>query len=176
MRWSSLFNVVFLAGLLSGVRVMVAGVERRRGAGDAIVRSRLAMFAGSLSLAGFLGSLLLQLAASTIVVACAVVVGAIVGAVGARWVVRRAAAMPVSDHEFDPRFALQGVPAVVVEAIPAAGDGLVLLPVGSRDSALPIRARSLNGASIARGVEVGVERIHDEVAFVEEWSAIEARL
>lgn len=176
MRWFSLFNVIFLAGLLSGVRVMVAGVERRRSEGDATVRSRLAMLAGSLTLAGFVGSVLLRLTVSPVVIGCAVAVGATIGAFGARWTVGRAVAMPASDHEFDPRFELQGVPAVVVEAIPATGDGLVLLSEGSRASAAPLRARSLDGTPIARGVEVGVERIDDEVAFVEEWSAIEARL
>jgi hypothetical protein len=97
------------------------------------------------------------------------------GAISARVLVARAAAMPVSDHEFDPRYALQGVPAVVVEPIPLFGDGAVQLAEGSVHVA-PLRARSLDGSAIARGVEVGVERIDDGVAVVEAWSTIEARL
>lgn len=176
MRGFSVFNLVFLAGLLVGVRVMVSGVERRRGSGDAVVRSRWAMLAGALTLSGFVGSALLRLGVASALVGACVLVAAVAGTAGALVLVRRAAAMPVHDHEFDPRFELQGVPALVVADIPASGDGLVLLPDGLRVSGAPIRARSLDGLPIARGVEVGVERIDEEVAFVETWSAIEARL
>ncbi len=176
MRGFSLFNFVFLAGLLLSVRVMVNGVEREGRTGDgAVVRARWAMLAGMLTMAGFLGSLLIRLSVSPIVVVAAVLAGSAFGALSARILVSRAAAMPVSDHEFDPRFALQGVPAMVVEPIPADGDGLVELPSGSGQPSV-LRARSLDGAPIARGEEVGVERIDDGVAFVESWSAIEARL
>lgn len=175
MRGFSLFNVMFLAGLLLSVRVMVAGVERTRGSGGVVVRSRWAMLAGMLTLSGFLGSLLTRLSMSRGVVALAVLGGLVIGAVSARLLVSRAAAMPVSDHEFDPRFALQGVPALVIEPIPADGAGLVQLPAGA-GAQVPMRARSLDGVAIARGEEVGVERIDDGVAFVEAWSAIEARL
>ncbi|MDZ7631835.1 MAG: hypothetical protein U5K74_10945 [Gemmatimonadaceae bacterium] len=176
MRGFSLFNLVFLAGLLVSVRVMVAGVERAGGEGDtAVVRSRWAMLAGLLTLSGFLGSVLVRLSMSSGVVTAGVLAGAVFGALSARVLVSRAAAMPVSDHEFDPRFALQGVPAMVVEPIPAGGDGLVQLPGGSSHPST-LRARSLDGVAIAKGEEVGVERIDDGVAFVEAWSAIEARL
>lgn len=177
MRGYSPFNFVFLAGLLFSVRVMVRGVERRASAGDAIVRARWAMIAGALTLSGFLGSVLVRLELSIAAAAAWALGGAVAGAASALILVRRAAAMPVSDHEFDPRFALQGVPAIVVQPIPASGDGLVRLPAGAgavHESMLP--ARSVDGTPIAIGVEVGVERVDDGVAFVEAWSAIEARL
>ena len=175
MSGFSLFNVVFLAGLLCGVWVMVAGVERDRGAAGTVVRTRWAMLAGTMTLAGFLGSLLTRLSVSFAFTAMVVLIAAAVGALGARLLVHQAVAMPVTDHEFDPRFEMQGVPALVVEDIPAVGIGVVQLP---SHSGLPVlvAARSLDGRAIARDVEVAVERIEAGVAFVEAWSAIEARL
>lgn len=177
MHGYSLYNFVFLAGLLFSVRVMVRGVERRASPGDAIVRTRWAMLAGALTLSGFTGSVLVRLDQSAGVIAACFFAAAVLGAASARSLVRRAVAMPVSDHEFDPRFVLQGVPAIVIQPIPANGDGLVRLPAGAGEvgeSMLP--ARSIDGTPIAVGVEVGVERVDDGVAFVEAWSAIEARL
>jgi hypothetical protein len=62
-----------------------------------------------------------------------------------------------------------------VEEIPMSGTGRVRLPSRSGEGAI-VAARSLDGTMIARDMEVGVERIADGVAFVETWSAIEARL
>jgi len=175
VRGFRLFDVVFLSGLLLSVRVMVSGVELRRGPGQPVVRSRWAMLAGALTLSGFLGAVSVRLSPSAALVGALVFGGVVVGALSAQLLVSYVASMPTSDHELDPRFALQGVPALVVASIPANGDGLVQLPVGS-ESRSPIRARSVDGAAIARGEEVGVERIDGGVAFVEVWSAIEARL
>jgi uncharacterized membrane protein len=172
----SLYNLLFIGGLLLSVRVMVAGVERGVADGQLIVRTRWVILAGGATLAGFIGSVLVRLDVAVVTMLVAVLGGAVAGAWSAQWLVRRAAAMPLSDHEFDPRFELQGVPATVVVPIPADGEGLVQLPAGLslREDAIP--ARSLDGAPIASGMEVGVERIEDGVAFVEAWSAIEARL
>jgi uncharacterized membrane protein len=176
VRGFSVYDVVFLAGLMLSVRVMVSGVERERSAGHSVVRTRWAMLAGALTLSGFLGALLTRLGVSSRGTLALVTVGAVIaGVVSARVLVRQAVAMPVSDHEFDPRFELQGVPALVVEAIPADGVGAVRLP-GLSGAERRLAARSLDGSPIARDVEVGVERIEDGVAFVEAWSAIEARL
>jgi hypothetical protein len=175
VRGFSVFNLVFLAGLLVSVRVMIDGVERRAVAGGAVVRTRWAMLAGALTLSGFVGSLLLRLAVSVPMTALSVAVSVMLGALSARYLIRKAIAMPVSDHEFDPRFSMQGTPAIVVQAIPASGDGMVRLADG-RGGNEPVRARSLDGLPIDSGVEVGVDRIDDGVAFVEAWSAIEARL
>ncbi len=175
MRGFSVFDVVFLAGLLASVRVMVVGVEKDRGASGAVVRTRWAMLAGALTLSGFLASLLLRLSASRITTLVASFTALVSGAAVARLLVKSAVRMPVSDHEFDRRFELQGVPGMVVEAIPAAGEGVVRVPSRSGPPSL-VAARSIDGLAIARDVEVGVERIDAGVAFVEAWSAIEARL
>ena len=175
VRSFSVFNLVFLAGLLVAVRVMVAGVEHSGRDGSVQVRTRWAMLGGMLTLTGFVGSLMARLDASLWVRVMFTSLAVVIGVVIARVLVKRAVAMPVGDHDFDPRFELQGVPAVVVESIPESGDGFVRLPEGS-GFAMPVRARSLDGAPIACGVEVGVERIDDGVAFVEAWSEIEARL
>ena len=175
MRGLNVWNVIFVAGLLVSVRVMAAGVERGGASGVAEVRARWATVAGLMALAGFIGSLLAALGRDVWWQAVGAAIGATVGAGSALLLVRRAAAMTVSDHEFDPRYALQGVPALVVEPIPAHGDGVVQLPEGSAPSP-SIRARSVDGTPIGAGVEVGVERIDDGVAFVEAWSAIEAWL
>lgn len=175
MRSFSPFDVVFLAGLVVSVRVMVAGVEREQALGRMVVRSRWAVLAGMLTLSGFLGALCVRIPVARTLTAIAVLLGLALGALSARFLVSRAAAMPVTDHEFDPRFSLQGMPATVIAAIAEEHDGLVQLPAGASQVS-PIRARSLDGKAIAAGVEVGVERIDDGVAYVEEWSAIEARL
>lgn len=172
----SVFDVVFLAGLLCSVRVMVAGVERDRGADGFVVRTRWAMLAGALTSAGFLGALLIRLSdlSGGMTAVAALLTGA-AGVGAARILVRRAVAMPVSDHDFDPRFALQGVPATVVEPIPEIGAGVVSL-LSRAGKPVLLAARSVNGSAIARDVEVAVERIDEGIAFVETWSAIEARL
>jgi hypothetical protein len=175
VRGFSLFNIVFLVGLLTSVRVMVAGVERDRGAAGSVVRTRWAMMAGAMTLSGFLGSLLTRLSVPASLTALVALAAAIIGAASARRLVRQAVAMPVSDHEFDPRYELQGVPALVVEEIPESGEGIVRVPSRSGPPAL-MAARSLDGQAISRDVEVGVERVDDGVAFVEVWAAIEARL
>jgi len=172
VRGLSLFNLVFLSGLLLSVRVMVVGVERCTREGQSVVRSRWAMLAGTLTLAGFTGSVLNRSGAASISLWSVVLIAAMAGGWSARLLVRRAAAMPVSDHEFDPRFELQGVPATVVSPIPAGGDGLVRLTADGG----AIAARSFDGSPIASGIEVGVERIENGVAIVESWAAIETRL
>ncbi len=175
MRGFRMFDVVFLAGLLLSVRVMVSGVEFGRGNDRRVVRSRWAMLAGALTLSGFLGAISVRLSSPAAVVGALVLGGVVIGALSAQLLVSLMASLPAGDHEFDPRFELQGVPALVVGAIPANGDGFVQLPAG-RDPSARIRARSIDGAAIARGEEVGVERIDGGIAFVEVWSAIEARL
>jgi hypothetical protein len=175
VRGFSFFDVLFVLGVLLSVRVMVAGVEREQRSGHTVVRVRLAMLAGMCTLSGFLGALLIRLSASRLWISVAVLLGMAVGALSAQLLVARAVAMPVTEHEFDPRYALQGVPALVIEPIPANGAGLVQLPAGAGRPA-KIAARSLDGRAIARGEEVGVERIDDGVAFVEMWSSIETRL
>ena len=176
MRGFSLFNLVFLGGLLLSVRVMVAGVERGFAGGRSIITARWAMLAGGATLGGFVGSVLVRADVAAAVIGSAAALAALAGVWSAQWLVQRAAAMPVSDHEFDPRFELQGVPATVVTPIPVDGEGWVRLPVELSPDGGAIRARSLDGAPIASGLEVGVERIEDGVAFVESWDAIEARL
>ena len=175
MRGFSPFDVVFLAGLLAGVRVMMSGVEKNRGASGSVVRTRWAMMAGALTLSGFAASLLLRLSVPQVTTGALSLAAFLVGAAGARLIVRTAVRMPVSEHEFDPRFELQGVPGMVVEAIPAAGEGVVRVLSRSGPPSL-VAARSIDGMAIARDVEVGVERIDEGVAFVEAWSAIESRL
>ncbi len=170
------FDLVFLVGLLLSVRVMVAGVERGTSSGPSTIRARGAMMAGGATLAGFVGAVLVRRDVSAATVTAAVIAGALAGVWSALFLVRRAAAMPVSDHEFDPRFELQGVPATVVVPIPENGEGRVRLPAGLLIGEQAIPARSLDGVSIGSGIEVGVERIEDGVAFVEAWAAIEARL
>lgn len=170
------FDVLFLVGLVLSVRVMTAGVERTRRSGQVVVHARTAILAGMCTLAGFIGALLVRLEVSRQWLVPAVVAGVTLGALSAKLLVARAVAMPVSDHELDPRFELQGVPAVVVEPIPADGAGLVQLPGGPSSARPPIPAKGLDGLAFAVGAEVGVERIDGGIAFVEAWSSIEARL
>ena len=174
------FNAAVLAGLVLLVRVMIAGVEAPTAApltaGQQLRVRLLPVLAGTfLVVTGLVAALALPLglplkAAATLALAS----GALLAAL-ARNLILTAAAQPVTDHEFDPRFALQGVPGIVVEPIPADGRGAVRLTAdGTRETRLA--AAAVDAAPIPQGVEVVVDRIEDDVAYVEAWSAVERRL
>ena len=118
MRAFSVFNLAFLGGLLLSARVVVAAVVVGVSEGQSLVRSRWAVPAGMLTLAGFIGSLLLRVGASAIAVWSGVIIAAVAGGWIA-WILVSRAAAPVRDHEFDAALDLQGVPTTAKTAIPA---------------------------------------------------------
>lgn len=175
--------IAFLAGLLLAVRVMLFGVQRR------IDEQRLAHRKWPLALAAFLvvtGAFLYARANSgsrVTVGAMAVVVlaGAVVGT-GAWWLVKRSAAVPSSDPEDDPRYRFQGHVARVIEPIQTGaelGGGRIVFDFdGKRHELRAAWATAGEGErdSGRRDSEVVIERVEEDVAYVEPWAAVEQRL
>ena len=103
----------------------------------------------------------------------AVLLGFVWAALITRLAIATARVRPEHDPD-DPRFVLQGHVAVVTSAIAAGGEGLIAY--GDEVGPQSLRARSIDGAPIGAGVEVCIERVEDDVAFVEPWALVEARL
>jgi hypothetical protein len=172
-----LFLASFIAGLLLGVRVMFFGAERRRlRAVDAMPlrRSEPAVI-GFLIMFGVAGYLLTR--RGTVSPAAGAGLGALLGLAWAALVTRLAVATarvkPEHDPE-DPRYVLQGHVAFVSVAIPADGEGTITFAeAGAKRT---VRARTIDGTAVAEGEEVCIERLEDEVAFVELWAIVEQRL
>jgi membrane protein implicated in regulation of membrane protease activity len=171
-----LYLVAFIAGLLLAVRLMFFGAERRRQRPGVIPLRRsepaavafLVMFGVSGYLLSRHGTLSPLWSA-----AAAIVLGVAWAALVARIAIVMARVTPEHDPD-DPRYVLQGHVCLVSVAIPAGGSGAITLDDGrgTRTTA----ARSIDGQPIDAGLEVCIERIEDEVAFVELWSLVEARL
>jgi hypothetical protein len=177
--------IAFLGGLLLAVRVMFFGVQRR------LDDQHLAHRRWPLALAAFLvatGALLYVRTAGvprvtggwvTVVVLVGIGAGA-----GAWWLVKRSAAIPSTDPEDDPRYRFQGHVARVIEPIEVRAGGAPSGRIafnfdGKRHE---FRARWSPDGDWSRpraGViesEVVIERVEDDVAYVEPWTAVEERL
>jgi membrane protein implicated in regulation of membrane protease activity len=74
----------------------------------------------------------------------------------------------------DERYVMQGHPATVTRAIGDDDAGEIAYEADGRR--WTVRARSWDGAPLAAGTEVAIERVEDGVAYVEEWAAVETRL
>ncbi|MFL5578049.1 MAG: hypothetical protein ACJ79S_19005 [Gemmatimonadaceae bacterium] len=190
-----LFLGSFLVGLLLAVFAMLHGVERRPepaaaasgrpDGGDGptsgeserrpAARLNLPLLAGFATVFGATGYLLHRY--STLATLPSVGVAALVGAVGAfgavtliaRWALGGA---PLDTE--DPRYVLQGHLARVTAPIEGGRGGEIAFVVD--DVRHVVRARSLDGAPVPLDVEVVIERIEDDVAYVERWAVVEERL
>ncbi len=173
---SALFLGCFVFGILFGVRLLFFGAERRR-VREGITPLRrsepaLIAFGTAFGLSGYLFTrnsafLLWQVLLFSIAIAGA----------WAFLVTRVAIAMARLEpevHPDDPRFIFQGRVAVVSQEIEADREGEVRLDDGSASRSL--RARSINPGGIAVGEEVCIERVEDDVAYVERWTLVEERL
>ena len=174
---SYLFLVAFIAGLLLAVRLMFFGAGRRGTSVAAelpLRRSEPAVVA-FLVMFGVSGYLLTRHGAMSIMPGSglALLLGAAWAGVVTRIAIATARIKPEHDPD-DPRYVLQGWVAVVTAAIPAGGEGELVI----RDGGLTrsFRARSIDDGPVAEGREVCIERVDEDVAFVELWSAVEARL
>ena len=79
-----------------------------------------------------------------------------------------------ADPDEDPRFVVQGLPALVTRAIAAARSGEITWRMDGRTEVTP--ARALDGAELGEGTEVVIDRLEDGIAWVETWDQVEARL
>jgi hypothetical protein len=175
------FAAALILGLLLAVRAMLLGVERSRTPFGAPSPTRpsirfsapvISAFAVAFGATGYLLTRpgRMSAAAGTIV---ALLIGTLAGALTVR-VVRRAAAFVPEHDPDDPRYVLQGHVATVTAPIGPGGDGEIAYVVeGTRHT---VRARGLDGSVADRGVEVVIERIEENVAYVEPWVEVEKRL
>jgi len=170
------FIIALIAGLLMGVAIMLFGIERATSHGDAAKKSArqalplAAAFAVVFAVAGY--SLLKVLApVSATVVALAI---GLVAVLVTRWLVAKSEAMPVEHDVDDERYVLQGHVARVTASIVAGSEGQISFDVGTERRIL--RARSLDDMPVEVGTEVVIERIEDDLAYVEPWLQVEQRL
>jgi membrane protein implicated in regulation of membrane protease activity len=175
------FVAALIAGLLLAVRAMLLGVERRRtpfGAPPPPTPSVrfstpvVSAFAITFGAAGYLLTRPGRMGAVAGTIT-ALLIGTIAGAFAVRLVRRAAAFVPEHDPD-DPRYVLQGHVATVTAPIGQGGDGEIAYVVEGKRHTL--RARGLDGSSADPGVEVVIERIEDNVAYVEPWVEVEKRL
>lgn len=173
-----IFLAFFIGGLLLAVRVMLFGVERRgsgdRGARNApSIRFSLPPISVFAIVFGLVGYGLSRSGGFGVAVTVGAVVGALVSALSARMLARWATIRAEHEAE-DPRYALQGHPACVTTAIAAERDGEVTFDVGTERRV--VRARLVGESAASAGTEVVIERIEDDVAYVEPWVQVEKRL
>jgi hypothetical protein len=172
-----LFLASFIAGLLLGVRVMFFGAERRqlRSADALPLRRSEPAIIGFLLMFGVAGYLLTR--RGTVSAGTGALIAALLGLVWAVLVMRLAVAtarlQPEHDPE-DPRSALQGHVAIVSAAIPADGEGTITF--SDAGAQRTVRARTIDGSAVTEGEEVCIERLEDDLAFVELWAIVEQRL
>jgi hypothetical protein len=172
-----LFLAAFIAGLLLGVRVMFFGAERRqlRSADALPLRVSEPAIVGFLLMFGIAGYLLTR--RGTVSPGIGAGIAALLGIVWAALVTRIAVAtarlQPEHDPD-DPRYTLQGHVALVSTPIPSDGEGAITFSEAGAQRT--VRARTIDGSSIAEGEEVCIERLEDDVAFVELWAIVEERL
>ena len=174
---SFLFLAALIAGLLLGVRLMFFGAERHRWRArtDLPLRRSEPALVAFLVMFGISGYLLtrhraMSTGAGT---ATALLLGVAWAGVVTRVAIATARVQPEHDPE-DPRYVLQGHVALVTSAIPEGGEGAIALEEGGASRSL--RARTIDESGVAAGQEVCIERVDGEVAYVEPWAIVEARL
>ena len=156
---------------------MFFGAERRKlRSADALpLRRSEPAIIGFLLMFGLSGYLLTR--RGTVSAGVGALIAVLLGLVWAVLVTRLAIAtarlQPEHDPE-DPRFALQGHVAMVSAAIPSEGEGAITFSDAGAQRTL--RARTIDGSTVAEGEEVCIERLEDDVAFVELWAIVEQRL
>ncbi len=170
-----LFLLSLLIGLLIGVRSMLVGIDRRERRKRWSAYLNLPTFASFATVFGAAGYLLGRFTplGTVGVVSLSSVLATAAAATSmlliAGWAVPSAARI-----QPDERFALQGHPGRVTRAIPEGGDGEITYEFMTVRHVT--RARSLDGSAVPNDTEVVIERIEDEVAYVELWANIERQL
>jgi hypothetical protein len=169
------FIASFILGLLLGVFAMLHGVERSPRA--AVRRFSLnlptiAGFATVFGLAGFLFDRFTTLSPAVDLIAAAVI-GA-VSAVGALILVAGWAIPGAKAEVVDERYELQGCIARVVEVQADGVTGVIMYDIGGVHQRST--AHGLDGARLAVGTDVAIERVENGIAYVEPWAQVEARL
>jgi len=172
------FLASLIGGLLLAVRVMMLGVERPRGID--LTEQRTFRISPQIAVAfavvfGAAGYVLTRRSPVGLVPATlvAALLGVLASVAAARLVTRWWSVTPEHDVD-DERYVLQGHLARVVKPIDSGRDGEVTFEMGSERRVL--RARGLDGVIVALGIDVVIERIEGDIAYVEPWSEVEKRL
>ena len=180
-----MFVAALLGGCALGLRLMLGGVlsnalptEVRGGAPAPRARARLLspVVAAMLTGFGLTGAVLTRTTFWSGGVRLLVALSAAAVATALAGWVRRWALDPDAPaaSEDDPRFSLQGLPALVTRAIAAARAGEISW---RQDGYTQVAiARAINGAALSEGTEVVIDHLEDGVAWVESWQQVEARL
>lgn len=173
-----LYLASFIGGLLLAVRIMISGVERPRDehpTGERSFRLSPPVLSALLAVFGITGYILSRRQLGT--VATRVSISAALAGLAAfvtAWLVRDWWKVTPEHETDDERFLLQGHVARVTKPIGADVEGEVAFEVGTAHHVL--RARGLDATALAAGSEVVIERIEDEIAYVEAWAEVEKRL
>jgi membrane protein implicated in regulation of membrane protease activity len=175
---TALFLVCFIGGLLLAVRVMIYGVERPREANPSGERSLRLSPALIVAFSVVFGATGYALTSSSIGspssrIATAAALGMVAAVVAARLVRRWWTVIPEHDVD-DERYVLQGHLARVTKSIRAGVEGEVSFDLANDHRVL--RARGIDDGMLAVGTDVVIERIEDDLAYVESWTEVEKRL
>lgn len=172
------YLATFIGGLLLAVRVMMFGVERPREqnpSGERTFNRLPGVVIAFCIIFGAVGYILTARAAggpgSRVLIAAAL--GALASIIAARLVTKWWAVTPEHDVD-DERYVLQGHLARVTKAITPSGEWEIAFEVGPVHRTM--RASGLDGLALDAGAEVVIERIEDDLAFVEAWAEVEKRL
>lgn len=187
---SAVFAVAFVLGLLLAVHVMLHGVERPAppvaraphevGGGHDPRTEPSALLNGQngaafLAMFGLVGCLLPR--ATTLGTPAVTALALLGGGIGAALSIALLAAWALPgarEDVVDGRYLMQGHPASVTRAIGDEGEGEIAYEADDRT--WTVRARSWDGAPIAAGTDVAIERVEDGIAYVEQWAQVETRL
>jgi len=171
-----LYLVAFVAGLMLAVRIMIRGVERPAANHPLRVRSfRLspAVLSAFGIVFGLTGYLFRARPSGITAFLLSGAFGLVAAFVAARLVTKWWAVVPEHDVD-DERYVLQGHIARVTKSIRPEVDGEVAFEVEGKRHVL--RARGIDHGSLDVETEVVIERIEEDVAFVEAWAEVEKRL
>jgi len=173
---TGVYLLTFIGGLILAVRIMIRGVERpaashpRRERSFRLSPAVLSAFGLGFGLTGYLLSA--RTSGLTAFVS-SVAIGVVVALAAARLVTKWWAVVPEHDVD-DERYVLQGHIARVTKSIRPEVDGEVAFEVEGKRHVL--RARGIDHGSLDVETEVVIERIEEDVAFVEAWAEVEKRL
>jgi hypothetical protein len=176
----SLYITTLLIGLIGGVHAMLYGMRQRAAVpGTPALSSWAAVInwtvpAAALFGFGTVGALAHRAGAQSLPAPAIAGIGATIAAVVQVVLSRWALAAPVFEEDL-PSHRLPGLPASVLDVIPADGTGRVSYVLD--DTTHEVRARSNDGTAIRPGDDVVIERVEDDgTIVVERWDTVEPRL
>ena len=171
---TGVYLLAFIGGLMIAVIIMIRGVERAAAnPAQRSFRQSPAVLSAFGTVFGLTGYLLTNRLSGTVVLVWSAALASIAALATARLVTKWWAVVPEHDVD-DERYVLQGHIARVTKSIRPEVDGEVAFEVEGERHVL--RARGIDHGSLDVETEVVIERIEEDVAFVEPWAEVEKRL